>query len=64
LDEGVEVLDLVVVLGGVGVDASHALAFGGAEDADLRAVDIVVDTWNLLVIYILSADVRGQSDLP
>lgn len=44
LDEGVGVLDLVAVLGGVGVDPGHALTLGRARDAGLRRVDVVVET--------------------
>lgn len=44
LDEGVQVLDLVGVLGGVAVDAVHAGALRGSHDTDLGLVDIVVDT--------------------
>lgn len=42
LDKGVEVLDLVGVLFGVVVDAGHAASLGGAFDADLGSVDVVV----------------------
>lgn len=44
LDVGVEMLDLVGVLGGVAVDALHANTLGGTLDADLRGVDVIVGT--------------------
>lgn len=43
LDERVQVLDLVGVLGRVRVDALHAPAVGRAVDAVLRRVDVVVE---------------------
>lgn len=44
LDKRVQELDLVGVLLGVVVDASHALALGGALDANLSGVNVVVGT--------------------
>lgn len=44
LDEGVQVLDLVGVLGGVGIDTVHAATLRSAEDTNLSLVDIVVHT--------------------
>lgn len=44
LDERVQVLDLVGVLGGVGVDAFHTATLGSAHDSDLSLVNIVVKT--------------------
>lgn len=44
LDERVEIFDLVLIFGGVGVNSLHAAAFRGAENTDLGAMDIVVDT--------------------
>jgi hypothetical protein len=44
LDEGVGVLDIVGVLGGVVVDALHAVTLRGAFDTRLGGVDVVVET--------------------
>lgn len=44
LDEGVEMLDLIGVLGGVGVDTVHATSLRSTEDTDLGLVDVVVHT--------------------
>lgn len=44
LDERVGVLDLVGVLGGVGVDTSHAVTLGGSLKTRLSGVDVVVST--------------------
>lgn len=42
LNKRVGVLHLVGVFLGVGIHAGHALAVGGASDAGLRGVDVVV----------------------
>jgi hypothetical protein len=44
LDEGVGVLNLVGILGGVGVDALHAATLRRAVDTSLSGVNVVIDT--------------------
>lgn len=57
LDEGVDVFDLVGILGSIGVDALHAGTLGRTVDAGLSSVDVVVQT-----VHETDDDHSGKTD--
>lgn len=65
MDERVQVFDFVLVFRGVVVDSGHAASFWGAENADLGAMDIVVETsrkldYSMAYIGVEETHHRGQ----